>query len=149
MNYSSSEVAKKLQMTKDALRYYEREGLLPGIERDALGHRVFSQADVDWIFLIRCLRDTDMPIAKIKAYVSLLKTNDAASLPQRRALLWEHQTFLQQKSARIQILLRLIQKKIAFYDQTLQSSDPLSAQCMDYAAEWEHFRSILGDLAYE
>jgi len=62
MSYSAGEVAKKLGLSKDSLRYYEKEGLLPLIERDSSGHRVYSDFDVEWIFLIRCLRDTDMQI---------------------------------------------------------------------------------------
>ena len=72
MSYSAGELAKNLGITKDTLRYYEKEGLLPPIKRDSSGHRVYSESDMEWIFLIRCLRDTDMQIYKIKKYVSLL-----------------------------------------------------------------------------
>ena len=58
MGYTTSEVSKKLGITKDSLRYYEKEGLLPPVERDSSGHRIYSDSDVEWIFLIKCLRDT-------------------------------------------------------------------------------------------
>lgn len=73
MNYSAKEAAEKLGITKDTLFYYEKEGILPVITRDEANRRVYSESDIEWIYLIRCLRDTDMPICKIKQYVSLFK----------------------------------------------------------------------------
>lgn len=146
MAYTAGEVAKKLGLTKDGLRYYEKEGLLPPIERDVSGHRAYSEADVEWIYLIRCLRDTDMPIFRIKQYVSLLMQGGNNSIPERRTILKEHQTYIVEKLAAYQMLLQLIEKKVSFYDDVL--NDP-SKRCVDYADEWEHFRSILGGIRHD
>ena len=148
MTYTSGEAAKKLGLTKDGLRYYEKEGLLPPIERDASGHRVYSEADLEWIFLIRCLRDTDMPIFKIKQYVSLLMESGPQSVPERQTILKEHQAHMIEKIARHQMLLQLIEKKVSFYDEVLDANKP-NITCMDYADEWEHFRSILGGIKHD
>lgn len=85
MSYTAGELAKLLSITKDTLRYYEKEGLFPPIERDAAGRRVYSEADREWIFLIRCLRDTDMPMGKIKQYVGLLKQGGGGVDPETAA----------------------------------------------------------------
>lgn len=143
MVYTAGEVAKKLHISKDTLRYYEKEGLLPPIQRDTSGHRVYSESDVEWIFLIRSLRDTDMPIMKIKCYVALLKHGGSESIPERRQILMEHQTFLHKKVVSYQNLYKLIEKKITFYDEALNPENSNTVACMDYAAEWEHFRMIL------
>lgn len=105
MDYSTGEVAKKLGITKDSLRYYEKEGLLPPIKRDSSGHRAFSESDVEWIFLIRCLRDTDMQISKIKKYVSLLMGSGSESIFERRQILLEHKTFLKEKIITYMVML--------------------------------------------
>lgn len=110
MEYTTSEVAKKLGITKDTLFYYEKEGLLPVIERDKFKRRIYSESDVEWIYLICCLRETDMPICKIKTYISLLRSGKEASIPQRREILAEHKTFIEEKIVRYQMLLRLIEK---------------------------------------
>ena len=68
MYYSAGEAAKRLGLSKDSLRYYEKEGLFPPISRDKSGRRVYSESDIEWIFLICCLRDTQMPKRKIKEY---------------------------------------------------------------------------------
>lgn len=149
MSYSAGEVAKKLELSKDSLRYYEKEGLLPPIERDTSGHRSYSESDVEWIFLIRCLRDTDMPIYKIKKYVALLMESGGESIPERRDILSGHKMFLIEKIATYQNLLQLIEKKLDFYNEALSSNNPDSVHCMDYAAEWEHFRSIIGGVKHD
>lgn len=146
--YSAGEVAKKLGLSKDGLRYYEKEGLLPPIERSDAGHRIYSESDVEWIFLIRCLRDTDMPIFKIKQYVSLLMQGESDSIPKRRAILKEHQKYIREKISVYQMLSQLIDKKIAYYDEALSSENP-DVKCVDYADEWEHFRSMLGGIKHD
>ena len=148
MSYTIGELAKKLGITKDSLRYYEKEGLLPPIKRDSSGHRVYSDSDMEWIFLIRCLRDTDMQIYKIKKYVSLLLNSGGESLHERRNLLLEHYSFIKKKVQTYQKLSQLIEKKLDFYNDAL-SSDDESVRCMDYATEWEHFRNILGGIEHD
>lgn len=146
MEYTTSEVAKKLGITKDTLFYYEKEGLLPVIERDKFKRRIYSESDVEWIYLICCLRETDMPICKIKTYISLLRSGKEASISQRREILAEHKTFIEEKIVRYQMLLRLIEKKLDFYDAALSVKNSADVKCADYSDEWEHFRGMLGGL---
>lgn len=149
MSYTTNEVAKKLGITKDTLFYYEKEGLLPLIKRDKLNRRIYSESDIEWIFLIRCLRDTDMPMCKIKQYISLLKYGGENSIQERRSILAEHEMFIKDKIKAYQNLLSLITKKIEFYDTILGSESPTSIKCMDYLTEWEHFKKILGGITYD
>lgn len=144
MVYTAGQIAKMLNLTKDGLRYYEKEGLLPSIARDAAGHRVYSESDADWIFLVRCLRDTGMPIHRIRMYVEMLKTGEE-SLPARREFLDDHRAYLQEKVDFYGKMLKLLEKKISFYDEAL-SEDRRSGACKDYADEWEQFRSLLGGI---
>src|SRR5690606_33492663 len=53
----------------DTVRYYEKIGLL-SLDRDSGGRRVFTQGDLDWIGLLRCLRETGMPIADMVAFAA-------------------------------------------------------------------------------
>jgi len=149
MSYTAGEVAAKLGLTKDGLRYYEKEGLLPPIVRDKSGHRVYSESDVEWIFLIRCLRDTDMPIYKIKQYISLLMERGGRSIPERREILKEHEALLIEKIRIFQNLQKLIEKKLEFFDHALNADDPETVRCMDYAAEWEYVKSMFGGVKYD
>lgn len=146
MYYTTKQVADKLGISKDTLFYYEKEGLLPEIKRDDLHRRLYSHSDIDWIYLICCLRETDMPICKIKEYVALLKSKSVNALAERRNILTEHQHFIDEKIKTYQTLRALINKKIEFYDQTLLSKNSEEIKCMDYFTEWENFRELLGGL---
>ncbi len=149
LQYSAGEAAKKLGLSKDGLRYYEKEGLLPPIGRDKSGHRKYTESDMEWIFLIRCLRDTDMPIHQIKRYVSLLMQGGGESIPDRREILASHQMTLKEKMRTYQKLSKLIEKKLEFYDAALEADDPAAIKCMDYETEWEHFRAVLGGIKHD
>ncbi|MEG6584247.1 MerR family transcriptional regulator [Dendrosporobacter sp. 1207_IL3150] len=62
MTYTIKQVSQKLDLTAYTLRYYEREGLLPFVGRDNNGNRIFNDHDIEWLILIRCLRDTGMSV---------------------------------------------------------------------------------------
>jgi len=147
--YSAGEAATKLGMTKDGLRFYEKEELLPPIARNQLGHRTYSESDIEWIFLIRCMRDTDMPIIKIKQYVALLMQGGENSIPGRREILKEHAEVLKDRIKNFQYLHELIKMKLEFYDYALSADSPEEIRCMDYATEWEHFKTVLGGIKHD
>ena len=90
-----------------------------------------------------------MPIFKIKKYVSLLMDNSEESILERRDFLLEHEALLKEKVSAYKKFLRLIEKKLDFYDDALSSDNPDSVRCMDYAAEWEHFRKVLGGIKHD
>lgn len=143
MTYTTKEAAEQLGITKDALFYYEKEGLLPEIKRDKHQRRVYTDSDLEWIYLICCLRNTDMPISKVKQYITLLKESGRATISQRRSILAEHQIFMEKKIAAYQTFLQMLQKKIEFYDDALTAPDPEKVKCTDYVSEWENFKKFL------
>ena len=71
------------------LRYYERIGFIAPVNRAIIGHRRYTDADLEWIGFLKKLRTTGMPIAKMKEFVELTRRGDGAVV-ERRALLEEH-----------------------------------------------------------
>ncbi len=86
--YTPAEAAQESGFSLDTLRYYEREGILPGVERGAGGRRVYSEDNLGTLGFLRCLRDTGMPISLLRRYGQLCQ--DESTLPERIALLEEH-----------------------------------------------------------
>ncbi|GIG63333.1 MerR family transcriptional regulator [Longispora fulva] len=114
IGYSPSEAAEKSGFSLDTLRYYEKIGLLADIDRTSGGRRTFSDDDLGWLALLRCLRDTGMPIARMCRFAELARA-DTGSLAERIALLEEHAVGV---AAQLDLLLRQqrnLQDKIAFY----------------------------------
>ena len=69
MLYTVSEMAKRLGVAPSTLRYYDKEGLLPFIERSDGGIRMFKDTDFEWLSIIECLKKTGMPIKEMKVFI--------------------------------------------------------------------------------
>ena len=71
MLYTIGEMAKKLGVPTSTLRYYDKEGLLPFVERSDGGIRVFKDTDYEWLFVIECLKKAGMPLKDIRIFIGL------------------------------------------------------------------------------
>ena len=76
MIYTVGEAAKMLGVAPSALRYYDKEGLLPFVERSGGGMRMFKDSDIEWLKLIDCLKATGMPIKGIKQFIECTLRGD-------------------------------------------------------------------------
>lgn len=113
--YSISEVEKISGIPASTLRYYEQEGILPKINRDAGGRRQFSEEELEWVELVIALKDTGMSIDEIKSYMDLIMQGDE-TLIQRRDFLAEHKNKVEQTLAKTQFHLEKIIRKMAIYE---------------------------------
>ena len=116
------EVASRTGRSVHAIRWYEAQGLMPGVIRDGGGRRVYSEYHVGWLDLMERLRSTGMSIAQIRDYTELVKQG-SASLGQRRALLAAHQARVRETIARWTEALALIDAKVEFYDEWVASGE--------------------------
>jgi DNA-binding transcriptional MerR regulator len=74
--FTIGQVAEKTGLSIHTIRYYEKEGILPIINRNESGIRIFEYEDIQWINLLNCLRNTGMPIAQLKDYADLTLKGD-------------------------------------------------------------------------
>jgi len=110
------EVATRTGRSVHAIRWYEAQGLVPGVERDGGGRRVYTEHHVGWLEFMDRLRGTGMSVAQMRAYTALVKKG-AAALGERRALLRAHQARVLENIARWTEALTLIDAKLEFYDE--------------------------------
>ncbi|WP_169726912.1 MerR family transcriptional regulator [Nakamurella lactea] len=118
MTYTPAETVQRSGFTIETLRYYERIGLLADIQRDAGGHRMFSDADLEWLEVLKCLRDTGMPIAAMRRYAELA-LNDG-SLEERMHTLADHDEAVSQQIELLHQQQRHLRDKIAYYEGLLE-----------------------------
>ena len=107
-------MAQRSGVSIDTLRYYEREGLLQNVARADSGHRRYSQSDVLWVEVLRCLRETGMSIEQLRHYCEL-GAQGSHTEPERREMLTGHRTLVEAQIAERQKALRLIDHKLTFY----------------------------------
>jgi DNA-binding transcriptional MerR regulator len=115
MGYSIAEVSERTHLTPHTLRYYEKEGLLPFVERSDSGNRNFKEEDLEMLELICCLKNTGMPLKKIKDYIQLcIKGNSTVEI--RREIFLKHREDVLNQMAELQKNLDKINCKIDHYD---------------------------------
>jgi DNA-binding transcriptional MerR regulator len=109
------ELAARSGRSKHAIRWYDAQGLIPGVQRDAAGQRRFNSRHVEWLGFVDRLRSSGMTIAQIRTYTRLIQQGPA-NLPRQRALLAAHREQVAATIAAWQDSLALIDAKLAFYD---------------------------------
>lgn len=113
-----AEVARQYDLTPDTLRYYERIGLIPAVERTAGGIRNYHDSDCSWIAFIKCMRQAGLPVEVLIRYVELFQQGDA-TIAQRKALLVEQRTALEKHIVELQETLARLNLKIDRYDRPI------------------------------
>ncbi|MER6009503.1 MerR family transcriptional regulator [Streptomyces bluensis] len=113
-NYTISEVAAFTGLTAHTLRWYERIGLMPHIDRSHTGQRRYSNRDLDWLDLVGKLRLTGMPVADMVRYAELVREGDH-TYGERFALLKATREDVLARIAELQGTLAVLDRKIDFY----------------------------------
>lgn len=106
-------VSELTGLSIDTLRWYEREGLLPLVERGADGRRRYSPAAIRFIRLVQALRSTGMPVDEVRAFVQMgsgVQWHD-----RRAALLEEHATAIEGRISQLQRDLTVVRDKVAHH----------------------------------
>lgn len=112
--FSPGQAAEQSGFSLDTLRYYERVGLLDDIDRTPSGHRLFTGDDLEWLSVLRCLRETGMPIARMRMYAELSRDGDA-TIAERLSLLEEHDANVQERIKSLQAQQEHLRDKIDWY----------------------------------
>ncbi|MEU6976360.1 MULTISPECIES: MerR family transcriptional regulator [unclassified Streptomyces] len=112
--YTISEVAALTGLSAHTLRWYERIGLMPHVDRSHTGQRRFTGRDLDWLAFVGKLRLTGMSVADMVRYAELVRDGDHTH-PERRALLETTRRDVLTRIAELQDTLAVLDLKIGYY----------------------------------
>ncbi|WP_253907616.1 MerR family transcriptional regulator [Bacillus sp. WMMC1349] len=112
--FTIKETAKLTNLSAHTLRYYEKIGLLPEIQRDSNGYREYTETDISWIYFLLRLRDTGMSIENMKTFANL-RSQGSQTVEERKNMLKIHRTKIMEDINKLQTNLEKINDKIAFY----------------------------------
>ena len=118
--YSIQDVSNKTGLSTHTLRYYEKEGLISGVERSQGGFRQYTDGDLERLGLIRCLKNTGMSIQEIARFVQLTHEGDH-TLEERVELLREHRERVLERMAEMQKHLDKVTWKLNFFTEKLRA----------------------------
>lgn len=120
MEYTIGEAAEYLETTPSALRYYEKERLLPFIKRAQSGKRVFSQEDFAWLMVIGCLKKTGLSIKQIHTFVELTKEGDK-TIAERKQLFYRQREAVEKQIAELEATRAVLDYKCWYYETAEQA----------------------------
>lgn len=141
MIYTVSEAAKILNVAPSTIRYYDKEGLLPFIERSSGGIRMFRDKDFEWLFVIECLKKTGMSIKDIKSFIDMAVAGDE-TINERLSLIIEQRDAVCKQIKELQDTLDILNYKYWYY-QTAQKAGTTSVpRNMDIEDIPEELRSV-------
>ena len=113
-----TEVSKIYNLTPDTLRYYERIGLLPSVNRSKGGIRNYTDEDCRWVEFAKCMREAGLPVEILIDYVSLFQKGDE-TIPARKEILLEQRGILSGKIEELKKTLEKLDYKISRYEERL------------------------------
>jgi DNA-binding transcriptional MerR regulator len=119
-NFLIGELSARSGRSIHTIRWYEAQGLIPGVVRDGGGRRNYTEQHVDWLDLMDRLRRTGMSVAEMRDYASLVKLG-RSTLKQRQELLAAHRIKVKATIAELSLALKLIDSKIDFYGEWLHT----------------------------
>jgi DNA-binding transcriptional MerR regulator len=114
------QLAARTGRSVHTIRWYEAQGLIPGVARDGGHRRVYGELHISWLDLMDRLRRTGMSIAEMREYTALVKQG-SSTLAKRQALLSAHREQVKDMIAEWQLALKLLDSKIDFYDEWVAS----------------------------
>lgn len=115
MFYTVGEIAKKLNIPPSTLRYYDKEGLLPFVERSSGGIRMFSDKDFESLSVIECLKKAGMSIKDIKLFMEWCSVGDS-TIPERLAMFRRQKEQVLSQIAQLQETLKILDYKEWYYE---------------------------------
>ncbi len=124
--YSIREMGKMFGVPSSTMRYYEDLGLLPGVERDEKGQRIYTDEHVGRMYAIACFKRTGLPMAKIHDFFEYdkdLPNNIDAVIEMMK----EHERNIMEQMEKMHQDLLHIQQKVRFYGgikEALETDSP-------------------------
>ena len=141
MYYTVGETASRLGVAASTLRYYDKEGLLPFVERSSGGVRMFKDSDFEWLSIIECLKKAGMPIKEIKKFIDWCLEGDS-TIEQRLQLIQEQKRRVQEQIAQMQETLGVLEYKEWYYEKAREAGTCKIHDSIGKEEIPEHLRNV-------
>lgn len=119
-----AEVARQYDLSADTLRYYERIGLIPSVNRSRGGIRDYTEEDCRWVEFAKCMRGAGIQVEALIEYVALFQQGEDTQ-EARKQILIEQRDQLAERIAAMQKTLERLDSKIEHYDILLKKEEKL------------------------
>lgn len=145
MVYTVGEMAKMLGVSASTLRYYDKEGLLPFVERSSGGIRMFRDSDIEWLQLIGCMKKAGMSIKDIKQYIEMALQGDE-TIGLRLDMFRRQREALKAQMEELRHAMEMVEYKCWYYETAKAAGTTDAPQNMALSDVPERFREIRQEL---
>jgi DNA-binding transcriptional MerR regulator len=128
-----AEVSQQFGLSVDTLRYYERVGLIPPVNRNESGIRDYDELDLRRVDFIKCMRAAGLPVEVLIEYVGLVQQGDK-TIDARKEILVEQRDLVASRLAEMQKTLELLNHKIEVYEQAILKKEKAIVQAEELMA---------------
>ena len=129
-----AEVSGQYEISTDTLRYYERVGLIPPVNRNESGIRDYNELDLRRVDFIKCMRSAGLPIEVLIEYVALVQRGDK-TIEARKQILKEQRELVAARMKEMQKTLDILDHKIEVYEKAVLKKEKAMVQAEDQAFE--------------
>ena len=128
-----AEVSEKYGLSVDTLRYYERVGLIPTVNRNDSGIRDYNELDLRRVDFIKCMRIAGLPVEVLIEYVALVQQGDR-TIEARKEILIEQRKLLVDRMNEMQKTLDILEHKIEVYEKAVLKKEKQIVQAEEVMA---------------
>ena len=129
-----AEVSEKYGLSADTLRYYERVGLIPTVNRNEGGIRDYNELDLRRVDFIKCMRGAGLPVEVLIEYMGLVQQGDK-TIEARKEILMEQRHLVAGRLQEMQKTLALLDHKIEVYEKAILTKEKEMLQIEELMAE--------------
>lgn len=136
---NSKQVAEFFGITKDTLRFYEAKGVIPRVERDQNGYRIYSDRELNWLYLALSLKRAGLSLDKIVQFTNLFAEPIASSLEMQKTILKDQIVEIDRKMEDLTSTREILQGKVDNFDQHLAKIETGELDQSEISQEWRNF----------
>lgn len=119
--YTIKEVAKKMDISEHTLRFWAKSGFFPFIKRNKNNIRLFSDNDLDWVRIVKCLRAVGTENKAIKRYIDLCIKGDS-TIPERYEIIQATKLKAEHQMLELQQQMDLLNYKEKYYQNLIKNN---------------------------
>lgn len=119
--YTIGQVSEMFQLPISTLRYYDKEGLFPDLQRVS-GARRFSENEVEALRVIECLKKSGLEIKDIKKFMDW-STQGSQTYEQRKVLFEQQRLVVEEEMRKLDKVLSMLKYKCWYYDQAIEDGN--------------------------
>lgn len=136
----SKEVAAFFGLSTDTLRFYEQKGIIPQVKRDKNGYRVYTDFDLNWLYIVLNLKRAGLSLDKIAEFTQLSLTTQSRSLVAQKLLLQEQLDEINKRLASLQDMRAVLEWKLDHFDEHFKELKNGRVAVKELRKEWVNFR---------